>query len=67
MSDASDSNAIPPGLEGPIPQDGSNESQLTTRCCSSSLQMILHHCQHLDLWILLERELAHIRVKKLLC
>ena len=24
MSDASDSNAIPPGLECPVPRDGSN-------------------------------------------
>ena len=63
MSDASDSTTIPLGLEGPVPQDGFSKSQHTTRCPSSSLHIILRHRRFPDLWILMQRELAHVQVR----
>ena len=38
MSDASDSNAIPPELEGPVPRDGSNEQRLRMKSVHLNLK-----------------------------
>ena len=45
MSDASDSNAIPPGLEGPVPRDDSNDMS----CVLKTIQLRLSRMEILTL------------------
>ena len=46
MSDASDSTAIPPGLEGPVPRDGFSEPQPWIETYRHAFKMETVHLFH---------------------